>query len=172
MGKNTLHAKLKTTEVDLCLLACDILDQLGLTLGASAEEVCRALGVTPAEASAQYTRLRDLLDCDKSAECARIKIAVLRYRVEHPGCWCDDERTAYSDELRSFVLALAERAGIGAWISLEEFAQLCHIPLSVLTAWWVDDAAASTGGCVATGTPSSSPEAVDHGATIDVAAVH
>ena len=74
---------------------------------------------------------------------------MLRYRLEHPDCWCDGEGRTYSDDLRAFILALAERVGIGERISREDFAETCEIPLAVLTAWLAGEAAA----------PRRSPEA-------------
>ena len=91
---------------------------------------------------------------------------MLRYRVENPDCWCDGEVTTYSNDLCIFVLALAERVGVGEWISQKDFAELCKIPLPVLTAWWAGEAAVVWG---TKASPPSSPEAEIHPAALGTA---
>ncbi len=62
MDKSALsQLPLSATERLICRWACSILDRLGLPLSASPEDVCRALGVTPAEAGEKAARLRVLL---------------------------------------------------------------------------------------------------------------
>jgi len=60
MDKSAL-SQLSAMERVLCHWACKILERLGLPLTASPEEVCRALGVPPAEAGEKAARLRALL---------------------------------------------------------------------------------------------------------------
>lgn len=157
MGKNTtLRSKLKAGEVALCLLARDIIEGLDLPLGISDEEICRALSVTVPEGRAQQTRLRAALERDEALERLRLEGEVLRYRLEHPDCWWDGKGRTYSDDLRAFILALAERVGIGERISREDFAETCKIPLAVLTAWLAGEAAAPRRSSEAAGLAATS----------------
>ncbi len=163
MGKNTtLRSKLKAGEVALCLLARDIIEGLDLPLGISDEEICRALSVTVPEGRAQQTRLRAALERDEALERneaierLRLEGEVLRYRLEHPDCWWDGEGRTYSDDLRAFILALAERVGIGERKSREDFAETCKIPLAVLTAWLAGEVAAPRRSSEAAGLAATS----------------
>jgi hypothetical protein len=62
MEKSALRQlPLSATERVLCRWACSILERLGLPLSASPEDICRALGVTPAQAGEEAARLRVLL---------------------------------------------------------------------------------------------------------------
>lgn len=136
-------------EAAICLLALTIFRRLGLAPAVSASEVVRRLGVARSFAYEQVAQLRTLLERDGATAAAepaaprdagallRIENAVLRYRLEHPGCWLSGGRTVYSDDLRAFVLALAQGdMGVGERMTQEEFAEACGIPLTTLKPWW------------------------------------
>jgi hypothetical protein len=61
MDLDSALSQLTPTERLICELGCRTLDRLGLPLSASPDEICRALGVTRAEAEAEAARLRVLL---------------------------------------------------------------------------------------------------------------
>jgi hypothetical protein len=177
-----------TIQAGLCLLALGILRRLDLAVGVSAVEVVRALGVARSTAYEHEARLRAQLEGDSTAEAAspppdrgdaelvrlRIENAVLRYRLEHAGCWTDGGRTVYSDELRVFVVELAMREGVGERLTQEQFAQACGIPLPTFKPWWAAHRASSSAitdaqnvGVLAKAelTPeASTPESVERGA--------
>ncbi len=137
-----------TIQAGLCLLALGILRRLNLAVGVSALDVVRALSVARSTAYEHEARLRAQLEDDSTAETqpphtddvelqrVRIENAVLRYRVEHPGCWIDGGRTVYSDELRAFVVELALREGVGERLTQEKLAEACGIPLPTFKPWW------------------------------------
>ena len=93
----------------------------------SDSEVVRRLGVTRSVAYEQIRKVEQLLKRDRTGATeqpvadpdARLRIenTVLRYRVEHPGCWLDGGCTVYSDDLRAFVVELAQRVDIGKVLS-------------------------------------------------------
>lgn len=134
-------------EAAICLLALTIFRRLGLAPAVSASDVVRRLGVARSFAYERVAQLRALLECDGASAAAepaaprdagaplRIENAVLRYRLEHPGCWLSGGRTVYSDDLRAFVLVLAQ-GGVGEGMTQEEFAEACGIPLTTLKPWW------------------------------------
>lgn len=137
-------------QAGLCIVVFDILRKLDLAPQVSVVDVVRALGVARSTAYEHETRLRALLAGNSSVapsptegvdtaapHRSRIECAVLRYRLEHPGCWLDGGRTVYNSELRSFVLDLAVREGVGERITQEKFAETCGIPLPTLKAWWM-----------------------------------
>jgi hypothetical protein len=134
-------------EAALCLWALITLRRLGLRVPFSFSEVTRRLGVARSVAYEQLVKLRALIereDVRARAEASpahpdvrlRIENAVLRYRVEHPGSWLSGGRTVYSEDLRAFVLALAQREGVGERLTQEEFAAACGIPLATVKPWW------------------------------------
>lgn len=137
-----------TLEAAICLLALTIFRRLGLAPAVSASAVVRRLGVARSFAYEQVAQLRALLERDGATVAAepaapreagaplRIENTVLRYRLEHPGCWLSGGRTVYSDDLRAFVLALAQGSGVGERMTQEEFAEACEIPLTTLKPWW------------------------------------
>ena len=133
-------------EAAICLIALTIFRRLGLAPAVSASEAVRRLGVARSFAYEQMTQLRALLERDGAVAAPqpaaprdaggplRIENAVLRYRLEHPGCWLSGGRTVYSDDLRAFVLA--QGSGVGERMTQEEFAEACGIPLTTLKPWW------------------------------------
>jgi hypothetical protein len=137
----------------VCLVALGILRKLGLTCGVSSAEVSQRLEVARSYAYEQRDRLAALLQhglaeppADPSRETLRklrlqdITIAVLEYRVRHPGCWIEGGRTVYSDGVRALVLALAEQH---ADVEQADFAAACRIPLPTFKAWWAERSASS-----------------------------
>ncbi len=154
-------------EAAICLLALIILRRLGLAASISASEVVKRLGVARSFAYEQVVKLRALLEHDGMQArtelpapdvVARLRIenAVLRYRAEHPGCWLAGGRTVYSEDLRAFVLSLAQREGVGERLTQEEFAAACGIPLATLKPWW---AAQRTAAPAVNGAPAASSAA-------------
>ena len=142
-----------TLEAAICLIAFAIVRRLGFILPFSGSEVVRRLGVTRSFAYEQITKVEQLLERDRTGATeqpvadpdARLRIenTVLRYRVEHPGCWLDGGRTVYSDDLRAFVVELAQRVDIGKQLTQEEFAGACGIPLATLKPWLASHSRAS-----------------------------
>ena len=159
----------------LCILAIGILRRLSLAVPVTRGQVVRALGLARSSAYEQAGRLRTLLEKDSVAaqpaqqadgELTRLRVEneVLRYRVEHPGCFATGGRTVYSDDLRAFVLALAVREGVGERMTQDEFAKACGIPLPTLKPWWrsaaggVAPAAGSAAlGCAPTANDAATP---------------
>lgn len=163
-----------TIQAALCILALGILHRLGFVLHVSAVDVVRALGVARSTAYEHEVRLRAQLVDDSTAETPpptegddaafqrlRIENAVLRYRVEHPGCWVDGGRTVYSDELRTFVLELAVHEGVGERITQEKFAEACGIPLPTFKPWWVAHRATPSATAGTQSEPSNATETPD-----------
>src|SRR6266513_3552929 len=154
-------------EAAVCLWALIILRRLGLRVPFSASEVMRLMGVARSVAYEQLVKLRTLLQREgvmTRAEASpahpdvrlRIENAVLRYRVEHPGSWLSGGRTVYSEDLRAFVLALAQREGVCERLTQEEFAAACGIPLATLKPWW---AVQRTAPPAVSGAPAAPPAA-------------
>jgi hypothetical protein len=117
--------------------------ELGCTINAS--ELCKRLGVTRSYAYEQRDRLRSSLErdpttrpCETCGDHERavrrhaITIAVLEYRVAHPGAWVEGRRTVYSDGLRKLVVSLAEA---NADLEQAELADACRIPLATFKQW-------------------------------------
>jgi hypothetical protein len=159
-------------EAGACLIVFDVLHRFGFSVSVSREAVIRALGVARSYAYEQARRLRELLERNgvaaeppssaRDADLARLGVesAVLRYRLEHPGCWIDGGRTVYSDDLRAFVLALAARETDGERMTQEAFALACGIPLPTLKPWWRSAAAPSlsdTAGTTETPAAAAAP---------------
>lgn len=144
-----------SVEAGLTVLALDIFHRLNLTAGVTVVDIVRALGVARSTAYEHAGRLRtELEDIDAEPPPAandsdlrrlRIENAVLRYRVEHPGCWSDGGRTAYSDELRAFVVELARREGVGEQFTQAQFAAAAGIPLPTFKPWWLEHRAPVSG---------------------------
>ena len=115
----------------------------------SSEAILAATGASKSRAYELATTLSELLPtlarpCGRptthvaappssSAATNDISSAVLRYVMEHPGCaGVRGERQGYSDAFRHFIIALREQHG---GLCLEEFAELCAIPLGTLKPW-------------------------------------
>lgn len=129
----------------LGLEALAMFRQLGLACTISASEVCQRLDVTRSYAYEQRDRLRSSLERDPTTRTCEtcgdheralrrhaITIAVLEYRVAHPGAWVEGRRTVYSDGLRTLVVSLAEA---NAELEQAELVDACRIPLATFKQW-------------------------------------
>jgi hypothetical protein len=138
-------------EAAVCLIASGILRRLGLAGGASSGEVSRRLDVARSYAYEQRDRLAAFLERglgepadDPGREATRklrlqgITLAVLEYRVTHPGCWVEGGRTVYARGVRALVLSLAEQYRD---VEQADFAAACRIPLPTFKAWWAEHSA-------------------------------
>jgi hypothetical protein len=132
-------------EAAVGLEALAMFRRLGLRCAVTSSEVCTQLGVTRSYAYEQRDRLRAALEreptaraceaCRDKAPASRrhaITIAVLEYRVTHPGAWVAGRRTVYSDGLRALVMSLAEA---NADLEQSAFADACRIPLATFKQW-------------------------------------
>jgi hypothetical protein len=138
-------------EAALCLVALPILKRIGLDGGVSGRGVVERLGVARSHAYEVAKSLPDRLvhsehartgsDADDELERLRIRVAVLEYRVDHPGSWVTGGRTVYSGELRAFVLELAQHHAVGTKMTQADFAAACNIPLPTLKDWWAGELA-------------------------------
>ncbi|HTP20826.1 MAG TPA: hypothetical protein VMJ65_14555 [Solirubrobacteraceae bacterium] len=140
-------------EASLCVLALTVIRRIGIVPAVSASEVIDRLGVARSYAYERVPPLRALLEREEgetppvtvTEPCCvplRLENEVLRYRLEHPGSWLPGGRTVYSDDLRTFVLSLAHREGVGERLTQEEFASACGISLATLKPWWAAQRAA------------------------------
>jgi len=129
----------------LGLEALAMFRQLELACTINASELCKRLGVTRSYAYEQRDRLRSSLERDPTTRTCEtcgdheralrrhaITIAVLEYRVAHPGAWVEGRRTVYSDGLRKLVVSLAEA---NADLEQAELADACQIPLATFKQW-------------------------------------
>ena len=132
-------------EAALCLVALPILKRLGLGGDVSGRAAVERLGVARSHAYEVAKSLPSRLigsehasagrEADHELERLRIRVAVLEYRIDHPGSWVTGGRTVYAAALRDFVLDLAQRHAVGTKMTQADFAAACDIPLPTLKDW-------------------------------------
>lgn len=140
-GPLTLQAAAAFYVFDLCREA-------GVT-EMNKQEVVRRFGVARSHVYELVPRVHELLFGERPQPVPSdlrkdLENAVLRYRLQHAGCWVDGGRTVYSEDLRIFVLELYEREAAGK-LTHEQFAAATAVPLPTLKDWWAGQRAATAG---------------------------
>ncbi|MCP4589863.1 MAG: transposase family protein [bacterium] len=143
--------KHKTLMLAVLYMARQITDALGVKIDAPLAEVCRATAANRTSIYEQARRLLSALTQLATAKPGRpeatrtanpplnhasLTIAVLEYRIHHPGAIVEHEaRTTYAPQFQRFILEHHDR-----WTgTLEDFAKATRIPLDTLRDWLRQD---------------------------------